>query len=168
MKALLVSAAAAGLIVATPAFAQAGPSATAQGVTADATIVQPIAVNQTQGLNFGSIAAEAGTVTVTAAGASSSSPGMLVPGATPAAGIFAVTGEPGLSYTNTVDAHATLTNTADSTATMVADLTPSAAGGTLSSPGGGDTFNVGGVLHVAAGQKPGSYHGSYNVSVQYN
>jgi len=166
MKALLATAAAAAFVIATPAFAQAGPTSSVNA-DADATIVTPIHVSQTTGLNFGSIAAIAGTVTVGSNGASTSSPNMLVPGVTPTAGLFAVTGEPGLAYSNTVAGDVTLTNTTDSNATMSATLSPSAPGGTLSTTGT-DSFTVGGVLTVADAQKPGSYSGTYSVSVQYN
>lgn len=168
MKALLATAAAAAFVIATPAFAQAGPVASAPDATADATIVQPIAVNQQTGLNFGRLAAvDGGTLTVDAnGGAPTSTPGMIVPGGTPpTAGVFNVSGEAGLGYSASVDGGVQLNGPSGSTA-MQASLVPSKTSGILVS--GADSFSVGGTLTLGTNQTPGAYHGTYHVTVQYN
>lgn len=169
MKALLVSAAAAGLLIATPAFAQAGPTATANA-NADAVIVQPIAVVNTSGLNFGRIAADSAASTVTidsAGGRTGSLPNVLImTGSNPSAAGFDVTGAAGLAYSITVPATTTLNGPNGNS--MVATLNPSKTSGTLSSPAGTDSFSVGGSLAVGANQAAGAYKGSFQVAVQYN
>lgn len=164
MKALLVSAAAVGLLTAAPAFAQSGPVASTNA-NATATVVQPIAVTNVDGLNFGKIAATAGTVTVAPDGTPSSSPNMIVDSTGIGAADFTVTGESGLAYTASLASpNATLT---DGTNTMSVSLTLSTEpmGGWIV---GTNNFSVGGVLTVANGQVPGSYATTFGVNVQYD
>jgi len=168
MKALLVSAAAVGLLSAAPAFAQAGPTSTANA-GADATIVTPIAVINVQGtkLSFGTIASgDGGTVTVDADGViSSSDPNMLITGSTGSAAGFHVTGEAGLAFTANVDSSVTLSDGThpDMTATLVPYGIATNLDGT-----GIEDFTVGGTLTVPAGQGAGSYNGTFSVGVYYN
>ena len=165
MKALLVSAAAIGLLTTTPAFAQAGPSDPATA-TADAIIVAPINVENVDGLNFGKIAATAGTVTVNPDGTFASSPDMLVDTAGIGAADFTVSGENGLAYLASLDSGSVTLTRVGGSETMGASLNLSAApvGGRIV---GTDNFSVGGVLTVATGQIPGAYTGSFGVTVQY-
>jgi hypothetical protein len=166
MKALLVSAAAVGLLTAAPAFAQAGPSASATA-NADAEIVAPIAIAKTADLNFGRIAADAapGTVSVDASGnLSSSSPNLVISGSTGSAAAFHVTGAANLAYSSTVPATVSLS---DGTNTMTAAIGRVGGDPTLDGTGA-DDFNVTGTLTVGAGQAAGNYSGSFSVSVQYN
>lgn len=172
MKALLVSAATVGLIVATPAFATAGPTASANA-TADAVIVQPIAVYKTADLSFGRIAADSAASTVTVDNANnrtSSSPPVLVPGGTVSTASFDVKGESGLAYTASL-ASPTTSLTGPGPA-MLVNLNLYAGTGTLSAsaPSVGDTFKVGGVLNVgpSSTQTAGAYTGTFSVNVQYN
>ena len=163
MKALLVSAAAIGLLAATPAFASAGPQSQAQA-GASAEIVAPISVvSDGTSLNFGRIAAgNGGTVTVDGAGTlTSSDPNMLIVGSTGSAAGFNVTGGAGLAYTRTVDATVAV---GDMTATLV----PYGGAASLSDPGGLDSFKVGGTLTVPAGHAAGNFSGLFTVKVQYN
>lgn len=168
MKLLLATAAVAATLIATPAFAQAGPTSTANA-SADAVIVQPIAVTLGNGgLNFGRIAADnaASTVTVNTAGVrSSSSPNVLImTGSSPSAALFNVTGAAGLGYNISVPASVSLTSGPNS---MTASLNGSATSGTLNASGA-DSFTVGGVLNVGANQAAGAYQGTFSVSVVYN
>lgn len=165
MKALLVSAAAVGLLTATPAFAQAGNPDSAQG-SAAAEIVAPISVEADPNggtLNFGRIVAGAGAQTVTVDGAGTrtgSIPANLLGGITPSAALFNVTGEAGLGYNVTVDPSVTM-------GTMTASLLAYPGDG-YSLVGGSDSFTVGGTLSVGANQTAGTYTGTFNVQVQYN
>jgi hypothetical protein len=167
MKAILVSAAAIGLLSAAPAFAQAGPVSTANG-SADAIIVTPITVtadDATGGsINFGKIAADAGTVLVPAASGNSftSTPGMVVDSTNIHAAHFNVTGETGLGYTKSLGAPTI--NITDGTGTMSVDLALDSASGAIGDGG----FWVGGTLNVNAGQHVGTYTGAFVVNVQYN
>lgn len=166
MKALLVSAAAAGLLIATPAFAQAGPTATANA-NADAEIVQPISVKTVKGLSFGRLAAfnTASTVTVDASGnLAPSAPGMVISGSTGSAAEFAVKGAPNLAYSTSVPATVTLNGAG---APMTANLSKSGGNPTLDA-NGDDSFKVVGALTVNGNQAAGAYTGSFQVSVQYN
>ena len=168
MKALLVSAAAVGLLSAAPAFAQAGPTSTANA-NADAVIVTPISVINVEGskLSFGTIASgDGGTITVLGDGSiSSSDPNMLITGSAGDAAEFHVTGQANLAYTATVDSTVTLSNGSDPD--MTATLVPDGVAATLDSLGV-DDFSVGGVLTVPAGQGSGSYTGTFAVSVAYD
>jgi hypothetical protein len=168
MKALLVSAAAIGLLSAAPAFAQAGPTSTASA-GADAVIVTPISVINVEGenLDFGTIAADtaAGTVTVDGAGGlTSSSPNLIVTGSTGNAAAFDVSGQANLAYTATIDPSVTLSGPGtDMSATLTKYGGAAALDGT-----GSDSFTVGGTLSVGANQAAGSYTGSFDVSVAYD
>lgn len=175
MKALLVSAAAIGLLSATPAFAApSGAPDSAQG-TAAAEIVAPISIepNANAGngaLNFGRLAAPAtdSSVTVIADGSrSSATPNILIAGGTPSsAAHFLVTGGADLSYTATTDAATTISNGTD---TLAVDLDQFDDGdGTFVLVGGDDEVIVGGTLSVPAGTSSGDYTGTFNVQVQYN
>lgn len=176
MKALLVSAAAIGLLSAAPAFATgAGPTTTANG-TADAEIVAPISVNPATGggnLNFGRIAADtvASTVTVDDAdNRTSSTPNVLIAGgATPTAAHFDVGGAPGLAYTATTPATTTIDD-AGTGAPMTVHLVQYSNGDAsyVLDSVGADSFIVGGTLDVGANQTAGAYTGTFTVSVQYN
>lgn len=165
MKALLVSAAAVGLLTAAPAFAQAGPQATANA-GASAEIVTPIAVVTVDGIDFGTIAAgSGGTITMAPGGGlSSSSPNMLISGSTGNAATFNVSGGNGLAYSSTVESPIPLSNGVDTlTATLTRDGGNPALDGT-----GADSFDVIGSLAVPAGSSAGSYTGNFDVTVQYD
>jgi len=166
MKALLVTAAAIGLLATTPAFAQAGPQSTANA-TADAEIVAPIAVANTAPLSFGRLAAyhSASTVSVDASGnLTPSNPGMVIAGSTGSAAAFNVTGAVGLAYTTSIPASVSLTGTGTP---MSASLSKSGGAANLDASGA-DSFKVIGTLTVGADQTPGAYSGSFTVGVQYN
>ena len=169
MKRLLISAAVVGFISTGPAFAQAGPTSTTQG-TADAVVVESIQVSPTEGttLNFGRIAAEAGTVTVNPDSTYSSSPNMIVDAANIGAAGFDVTGTANLAYSADIDSTVTLTG--DGGGTMSASLNPSGTTAVSSSldVNGSDQFNVGGTLTVGDDQTPGTYQGQFAVTVQYD
>lgn len=173
MKALLVSAAAVGLLTAAPAFAQSGAPDSAQG-TAAAEIVAPISIepsNQGGALNFGRLAAPAtdSSVTVIADGSrSSATPNILIAGGTASsAAHFSVTGAAGLSYTATTDAGTTIT---DGTTVLNVDLDQYDNGDStyVLDGTGNDEVIVGGTLSVPAGTAAGTYAGTFNVQVQYN
>jgi hypothetical protein len=174
MKRLLVSAAVLGLLSSAPAFAQAGPSSTVS-TDAHATIVERISVTNVlndviTSLNFGSIAAPvqtAGTVSVDASGnLTSSNPNLIISGSTGSVPTFTVTGSPGLAYGTTIAQSVSLTGS--NGGTMTATLAKSGGSSNLDSTTGLDSFKVTGVLGVGVDQTPGTYSGSFDVTVQYN
>lgn len=174
MKALLVSAAALGLLSAAPAFAQAGPVSPSASAQAEAIVVAPISVTLVEGtkLNFGKIAAPAtgqpgGTITVNAAGvASSSTPNLLVNPNESDAADFAVKGGAGLAYTTALSS-GTISLTGSNGGTMTVTLNKVGGSGNLDSNGDA-SFTVAGSVAVSANQTPGSYTGSFSVTAQYN
>ncbi len=136
--------------------------AKAVDVTADAlaTVTTPLAVLQTQALDFGELSpsATAGTI-VASTGATTGGVTQINPGNDAE---FSVTGQTSTTYNITVDPTATLSNNGNSmTANLTAPATDTINGG------GNDTFNVDGTLQVAANQPSGVYTGTYNVSVNY-
>lgn len=167
MKALLVSAAAIGLLSAAPAFAQAGPVASTNG-TADATIVNPISVAQASGgeLKFGTLAGQAGTIEIDPDGTvTPSSPNLYVSGTQQPAS-FIVSGQTGLHYTPSLPLSSVVITDGTNNMTVSAlTISDAPVGGHVV---GTDNFKVGGTLTVNAGQVAGSYSGQFAVNVQYD
>lgn len=170
MNRLLVSAAFAGLISSAPVFAQTGPASAPAQANADAIIVQPIAVTLVEGtsLNFGSIAATAGTVEVDPdTGSPTAVPGMITNDTAIDKADFLVTGVSGLLYTPSLAAPSINIMRVGGSETMSVNLalsTEPAAGWTV----GTSNFSVGGTLNVSDNQVPGSYTGTFSVTVQYD
>ncbi len=162
---------AAGLLAAWPGLAWAAPgtigaTATATG-SATATILAPIVVTHTPGaaLKFGKFTAgTGGAVVVSPAGSASVTGGVaLVLGSSSAADGFLVEGDPNRGF-----AILTAAGTVSFAGTSLAFTTlPSAATGSLNAVGAAG-FTIGGTLSVPAGVAPGSYTGSYSVTVNYN
>lgn len=129
-----------------------------------------IAISHPQALGFGRFAAGAGgTVTVSPNGARSRGGGViLVPSASGSAAQFGVSGEPSASYAITLPANGIVA--------LVSGPNTMAVNGFSSSPnavgqlslGGAQTLLIGATLSVGANQPPGSYAGSFNISIDYN
>ena len=154
--------------------AQIGTNAMAEATTgsADVEVVTPLAISQTSGLNFGTIAVGSiggggigGDVTVSVAGAISTGAAaadLKIIGGSPSAGTFAITGLGIQAITVSVATSVTLSGGggADMTAALVHDNPVALAAGAA-------TLNVGGTLTAAAGQGAGTYTGNYAVTVVY-
>lgn len=145
-------------------------AASAQTGTGGATaeILQTIQVASVQDLDFGQIVPQqvAGTVTVSASGAVSSSNVFVITPGSP--GLWNVTGLAGESYTITLPTSAVLRlGTSANTMTAVNFEHDAGATPTLDAAGT-DSFNVGATLNVGANQTPGVYNGNYIVAVAYN
>ena len=166
-KSLLTVATVLGTLgTASTAFAATQNSASTSA-TASAKIITPIAIAKTADLNFGDVVtgATTGIVTVTTAGARSSSGGATLGNNTGvAASAFAVTGQASETYAITLPATAVTLSSGSNT--MTVDTFTSSLG-TTSSIGAGP-LNVGGNLNVGANQATGAYTGTFNVSVNYN
>jgi hypothetical protein len=158
--------------------AMAAPTpATADSTT---TVITPIIISKDVDLAFGNIATSAspGTVTLTPGGTATANAGAsLMTGVTPAAAKFTVTGEVGKTFAVTVSGTALTIQGGGSESmafTPVSDFTASGivtgnlSGATGSLATGTQSIFVGGVLSVAANQKPGNYKGSVTASVEYN
>jgi len=137
--------------------------------TATATVVTPIAIENTAGLAFGKFSAgSGGTVVMNTAGARSKTGGVvLLSGTAGSAAAFDVTGDGSATYAITLPGSATVTHTDTVTNMSIGTFAsnPSATG-TLSA--GAQTVNVGATLTVASAQTAGSYSGTFTVSVEYN
>jgi hypothetical protein len=170
MKVLKIVATTAVLALLASAKAGAQQNSATTSANASATIVTAISLTKTADLNFGAVVAggTSGTVVLTAAGARSATGGTTLgntAGASAAA--FTVAGQPSATYTITLPASTTITFGGSATMT-VNNFTSSPSGtGTLSG-GGSQTLSVGATLQVGASQEPGTYTGSFNVTVAYN
>ncbi len=174
-KAVLAFATAAAV---SAAFAGQGLAATGAGrspvtMSVGATVVTPIAVSQTQAMNFGSLAANIvsaadGTVVLGPNGARSSTGGvdLVDSGAGPAAGQFTVAAQSGYNYNVTLPSTVTLTAGTD---TMTVDSFTSGQSLTsVTANGSAQSYTVGATLHATAGQKAGAYTGTFVVTAAYN
>jgi hypothetical protein len=144
---------------------------------ASATIVSPIAINNTRALEFGNIAAGAvaGSVTLTPDAATTrSSVGVTLPvvTGTVSSAAFEVTGTPAYAYSIAISpASVNITNGAFTMAVGSFTSTPTvAAGGTLDGTTGTQNIYVGATLTVGANQAPGTYTNAtaFTVTVNYN
>ena len=130
-----------------------------------------IAIQNTQGLAFGSfVAGSGGSVTVSTSGGRSANGGvLLIPSSTSSAAQFTVTGDANATYTIQLPSNDFVKLTGPGSDMVINDFTssPSGAAGQLSA-GGSQTLLVGGTLNVANDQSPGNYSGSFTVIVDYN
>ena len=150
------------------AFSQVTASA-----TAEATILEPIAISKTVDMNFGNLAVSAspGTIVLTPASARSATGGVtFLPSnaGTITAASFTVTGLADATYSITLPAGATTISNSGNDMTVdtwISDPTPT---GTLT--GGTQTLNVGATLNVPASSPSGVYTSAtpFNVTVNYN
>lgn len=140
-----------------------------------ATIVAPIGIVNTKALQFGTLIAGAGTVTVDVADGRTFSENAMNPGdqgATPTSAVFAVTGEKAYTYsvafTNSTE---TLTGALAGTMSAGSFLASTSAGvglvGTLDASGN-DGISVGATLTVIGDEAADVYTGSFEVTVAYN
>jgi hypothetical protein len=164
------------LICAQFASAQTSANVNAYG---RANIVSAITITKNHDLLFGQVVSDinAGTVVVGTDGTRTSTGGLTllaqsgVSYSTVHQASFAITGSAGYIYTIGLPTTAvTLTSgTGEAAPTMTVDtfLSSPSGTGTLDTTLGTSTLNVGGTLHVAAGQAAGAYSGSFTVTVAY-
>lgn len=153
------------------ALAIAGSAGAAEDTArATGTVVAPIQITKTADLVFGSFAAgeSTGTVTISTLGARGKTGGVALIGDAGAAAAFDVTGEGGLTYS--IDLTTTPLTRDGGTETMSFTVESDITSGTLAGSGsaGAQSFFVGGVLTVGAGQVPGTYEGTVKATVAYN
>ncbi len=179
--------AAALLAMAPVASAYDGSNDCTQSVSEGASVAQPIALVNIQGINFGRIitGSAAGSVTVSATGnvtAPLIANGPAVYNGSeyidPSPASFYVTGEPGYCYNIITPATCTVSNGTNTmtvtlsspTAETVDGHSPSGhLSGTASAidAAGYDAWVIGGTLSVGANQASGSYTGTFTEEVEY-
>jgi spore coat protein U-like protein len=140
--------------------------------TGSVTIVRPITITNTAGLQFGKLAQPAGaaTVTVTPAGVVSRSGVGTVGSQTTSAAAFNVGGDGAAVFAINVPS-GTFNMLAGTSGTILVSTSLSAATGTLSGStgsAGSTSFTVGGIMTLGAAQALGAYSGTFNVTVTYN
>jgi len=152
-------------LAATAALMSTSASAAEATGSAGATIIAPLAISNTAGLNFGTVApgSESATVTLGSDGTRTCAAALTCLDENHQAAAFAVTGQSGYSYNITVPASVTMSDGGSNS--MTATLSGSKSSGTITD--GTDSFTVGGVLTVAGSQAAGSYTGSFTVEVAY-
>lgn len=165
------------LVMAGGAMAQSNQTASS---AASAIVIAPLTIAKTGDLNFGNVVAGAalGTVVLLPAGTRSATGGTTFSAGFPgtlSAAKFDLTGEGVYTYAITLPGTVTLSDTVSTPNTMTATGFTVAAGttgsvsgliGTLA--GGLGKLNVGATLNVGAAQVPGTYTGSFDVTVAYN
>lgn len=149
------------------ASAQAAKTATAN---TRAVILKPLTIVKVNDLNFGNIVpgATAGTVVINAAsGASSKTGGVTIFGTNHNNASFTVTGSGGHNYIITLGAAPKLTRAGGTQTMTMTALTLNGAKTRAMPAAGTATLTIGGTLAVAANQTPGSYTGTFSVTVAY-
>jgi hypothetical protein len=158
------------LLALAPSSATPAPVGSQASGDASATVVQPLSINVINPfLVFGKAASSGsdGTIVVTAnAGSSSrsSTGGASIISSPFGAAVFFISGETG-SPVNVVLPGSILVNSGANS--MTVDSFQSSPPSPYNQPASGQFLSVGGTLHVAANQPPGSYAGTFNVSVNY-
>lgn len=142
--------------------------------TSTTTVIAPITITADQPLAFGNVTedgtggtievtAESGTATTTNTGGAQAVDGAV------SAGSFDVTGESGNAYSITLPDDGTITlggEIAESPAIAVDGFNSNIAEGAIGTEGT-ETFYVGAIITLAAGQDSDTYTGTYPVTVQY-
>jgi len=130
-----------------------------------------IAIENVQSLSFGSfVAGNSGSVTVSTTGNRNAVGGVvLIPSSLGTAAQFTVSGEPNMTYTIQLPGNDFVSLTGPGIDMFVNNFTstPSGVGGQLGA-GGSQALSVGGTLNVGSDQAPGSYSGTFSVTVNYN
>lgn len=144
-------------------------AAGAANVTANASanIHAPLTIGETTAMHFGDIGLAAGNVTISAAGARSTTGPELITGAgLETAALFTVGGSGNLAYSITLPASTTVTN---GTSSPTVNAFNHNAGGAPALAAGSDTFNVGATLVLTGAEDTTTtaYTGTYTVTVNY-
>ena len=166
---------AAGMVLGASGMAMA-QSDTESAATSNATVIAPIAIEQTASLEFGKIVkATAGTVAIATNGDRTDSDVQLTPGTqvgTVRAASFAVTGEGTMTYAISLPADdavvlATGDGVGDTKKMELVDFVSNPSGtGELTA--GAQTLLVGATMTLDGSEIAGAYTATYSVTVAYN
>jgi hypothetical protein len=143
------------------------------GQTISARVIKALSISNSSQLNFGNFvpsSTAAGTISISN-GTFTSNNVTLLSTVTKTPAQFSVSGEGGYSYTVTAPTTVSLTGPSGSTA-MDFDTISIQGGSSRSLSGtagtvGSDSFYMNGTLNVAQNQVPGSYSGTYTMTVSY-
>jgi hypothetical protein len=122
------------------------------------------------GLSFGAFLAGSGGTVVVGAGNSRSKTGgvfLLLQGGSAAAAQFTVSGTPGAAYAISLPANGTVALTGPGADMALNGFVSSPSPGGILSGGGNQLLSIGATLSVGSNQTPGSYSGTFNVTVTY-
>lgn len=167
-KTLIIGAAIVAAVTLTQA-ANAQNSASAS-FTVGARIVTPISIVKVTDMNFGDVvpSVAGGTVALSTAGvAAPTGVNLGSAGAARTAATFTVSGQAAYTYAITLPSSATISDSASHTMSVGPFISSPSGTGTLSGTGT-QTLALGATLTVGALQAPGTYTGSFNVTVTYN
>ena len=133
------------------------------------TIFSPLSASQVTPLSFGDVSSTGGaTITMSSAGTRSITSGTatLDPSAPGTNAVFNITGQQNTAVTVTLPTSTTLTG--PGAAMTVNNFTSNpATGSTTLDSSGNLTLNVGADLIINSGQVPGSYTGTYTITISY-
>jgi Domain of unknown function (DUF4402) len=154
--------------LAAASFATSAQAATTASATATAEVLTSLVVTSTADLQFGQIAANTGgTVTVNADSTVAAS-GTLVSTGTRSPAAYSIVGSPNSMVLVTLPAAAVNLTRVSGTETMsLGGFNKNPNGAFLLDGSGNGSFNVGGTLTVGNAQVPGTYTGTFSVSVEY-
>ena len=153
------------LLAGTAAFCSGTNSA-----TASANILTSLSLGAGTTLSFGdvTVSASSGTVVIDTNNSRSVTGGVTAAGGTVSSSSFSATGTASHSYTITLPSNTDVTVTSGAKSMTVTNFTSSPSGtGTLDGSGNA-TITVGAQLNVTGSQAPGTYTGTFNVTVAYN
>ena len=130
-----------------------------------------VAIENVQSLSFGSfVAGNGGSVTVSTNGNRNADGGVvLIRSSQGTAAQFTVSGDPNATYTIQLPGDDFVSLAGPGTDMFINNFisTPSGVKGQLGA-GGSQALSVGGALNVGSNQAPGSYSGTFSVTVSYN
>lgn len=154
--------------IAAASFATSAQAATTASATATAEVLSSLTVTSTADLQLGQIAANTGgTVTVNADSTVASS-GSLISTGTRSPAAFSVVGSPNASVIVTLPTLPVNLTRVSGTETMsLSGFNTNPGGAFQLDVAGAGSFTVGGTLAVGSGQVPGTYTGTFSVSVEY-
>lgn len=161
-----------GAALAAALFATSASAAASATATATAQILQSLTLTADTPLNFGQIAANTGGTVTLNADSTVSQTGTLVWTGTRVPAGFTVTGTKGVSVVVTLPTTAStlylggIVTSADKMTLDSFNVNP-VSGIQLDPTTGSANFSVGGRLAVASAQTPGTYSGTFVVSVEY-
>ncbi len=161
-----------GAALVAASFATSASAAASATATATAEILQSLTLTANTSLDFGQIAANTGGTVTVKADSTVSQTGTLVWTGTRAPAGFTVTGTKGASVVVTLPTVASTLYlggivTSPNKMTLDTFSVNPVSGMQLDATTGSTTFDVGGRLTVGSAQTPGTYSGTFSVSVEY-
>lgn len=139
-------------------------------IALEAGAIAALSVVNSAGMSFGAFAAgNGGAVTVSPGGVRTASGSVaLISSSSSSPAQLSVTGEPGATYAIELPRDPVVLTSPAGPTMVVSGFVSTPNGASQLGVGGSQLISVGATLNVAAGQAPGSYAGSFQVSVSYN